>query len=129
MKLQLSADKKIRTLKKDFEHSFPYLKLEFFKKTPEFREASPRIDLVPDNATLIQVAGIMKEGQIEFKPWQSVAEFQQLFQSRFYLSVQVFRKTKFSWIETTTTDDLSLEKQNRMGRQACGAAYDKVEIL
>jgi hypothetical protein len=129
MKLLLTADKKIRELKKDFEHSFPYLKLEFFKKSHGFREASSRMDLVPDNVTLIQVAGIMKAGEVEIKPWQSVAEVEQLFQSRFYLPVQIFRKTKFSWIETTKTDHLTLEKQNRMGREACGAVYDEAELL
>jgi len=129
MKLYLSANTRIRDLKKDFENSYPYLKLEFFNKRHGIREGNIKSDIIPDKSTLIQVAGVMREGEVEVKPWQTVAELEQVLQSKFYLPVQVFRKGRFSWIETTKTDQLTLEKQNRMGREACNALYDKVELL
>ncbi|MFL5808011.1 MAG: hypothetical protein ACJ749_00740 [Flavisolibacter sp.] len=128
MKLQLSADTRFRDVKKVFENSFPYLKLEFFRKKHGIQDGNIKNDIVVDRDTIIHVAGA-REGEIEVKPWQTVAELEQVFQTKFYLPVHVFRKTKFSWTDTATTDQFTLEKQNRMGREACDKFYDKVELL
>ena len=128
MKLYLSAEAKVKEIKSEFEERFPYLKLEFFKKKHGLLESSPRKDMVPSNLTLIEAADAMKEGEIEITRKQTVAEVEQLFQNKFNLPVQIFRKARFSWIETTRTDELTLAKQNSMGRAACGAIYDN-EIL
>jgi hypothetical protein len=128
MKIYLSAEWKIKDVKKKFEKSFPYLKLEFFRKKHAPGKGNLKMDIVPGSATLIEISGVMKEGEIEINPRQTVADVEQCFQNCFNLPVQVFRKTKFSWIETTRTDRLTLENQNLIGRQACDAIYER-EIL
>ena len=105
------------------------MKLEFFKKKHGIEKGNPSKDIVSDNATLLEVTGVMKEGQIEIKPGHTVAELEQLFQSGFNLPVQVFRKTRFSWLETTKSDHLSLQKQNRMGKEACDVSFAKNVLL
>ncbi|HEY9364146.1 MAG TPA: hypothetical protein VIQ00_12845 [Chitinophagaceae bacterium] len=128
MKIYLSAEWKIKDVKKRFEKSFPYLKLEFFRKKHAPGKGNLKRDIVPGSATLIEISGVMKEGEIEINPRQTVADIEQQFQKGFNLPVQVFRKTKFSWIETIRTDKLTLEKQNLMGRQDCGSVFNR-EIL
>jgi hypothetical protein len=44
-----------------------------------------------------------------------VSELENLFEDKFKLSVQVFRKSGKSWLETTFTDGWSLKKQNQEG--------------
>ena len=129
MKLYLSAEVMVKQIKNEFQERFPYLKLEFFKDKHGFLESSPRKDIIPSNLTLIEAAGAMKEGEIEITSKQTVAEVEQTFQNKFNLPVQIFRKARFSWIETTRTDQLTLAKQNRMGRAACGAIYDNEVLL
>ncbi|MGZ8537369.1 MAG: hypothetical protein ACXWV9_03850 [Flavisolibacter sp.] len=129
MKIQLSHNVKIRDIKKEFEKSFPYLKLEFFKKKHGIEKGNPYKDMVFDDATLLDVTGVMREGEIAIRPWQSVAEVEQLFQSKFNLPVQIFRKTRHSWIETTKSDHQTMQYQNKMGREACDAMYRKNVLL
>ncbi|MGZ5191230.1 MAG: hypothetical protein ACXWCZ_09440 [Flavisolibacter sp.] len=129
MKIYLSPHSRIWDIKKKFENSLPYLKLEFFKKKHTFQQGNERKDMVPNNATLIEVTDKMKSGEIEFTTWQTVAEVEQLFQSKFNLQVQIFRKTRYSALETIKTDYLTLEKQNKMGREACHEMYDEVALL
>ena len=123
MKLYLSPEVKIKDLKKSFENSFPYLKIEFLKKSHLPEEGSPKKDIVTDSSSLIEVADVMREGEIEIRPDQTVAEVEQVFQTKFYLPVQIFRKSNSVWIETTTTDNFTLEKQNKMGMEACGFCW------
>ena len=129
MKLPLLHNIKIKDIKREFEKAFPYLKLEFFRKMHDIEKGNSIKDIVSENATLIDVTGVMKEGEIKIRPWHTVAEIEQLFQSKFNLPVQIFRKTRYSWIETTKTDQLSLEKQNRMGRETCDATSYKDVLL
>ena len=129
MKLYISAEAKIKEIANIFQERFPYLKLVFFKSKHGLLEGSSRKDIIPSNSTLIEAAGAMKEGELEIKPQQTVAEVEQAFQKKFNLPVQIFRKARFSWIETTMTDQLTLARQNSMGRAACGAIYDEEVLL
>lgn len=129
MKIYLSPEQKVRNIKKIFQRSFPYLKLEFFRKKHRPGEISINKEIVPDSEMLIEVSGVMREGEIEIRPGQTIAEIEQLFQQRFNLPVQIFRKTKFSWLETSHSDQFTLEKLNRMGKEASGGLFDRVILL
>ena len=129
MKLHLSPDAKITDITKQFKKAFPYLKLEFFRKKHKIQEGNTNKEMISQHATLIDVTGVMKEGEVEISPGQTVAEVEQLFQSKFNLPVQIFRRAKHSWIETTKTDQLTLQTQNGMGREASNAIYDEVALL
>ena len=118
MKLHISPDLKIKDIQNEFRKSFPYLKLGFFGKNHTVKEPSLMKDIVPDTASLMEISGIMSEGEIEIRPGQTVAELEQLFQNKFSLFVQVFRKMGFAWIETTKTNYLTLEKQIEMGKES-----------
>ena len=129
MKLYLSHDTKVSELKKSFQDHYPYLKIEFFRTRHSLGEGSTWNEMVPGSATLIEVTGQLREGEIEIKPGYKVFEVEQLFQNSFGLPVQIFRKTRFSWIETTKTDHLNLKKQNDMGKENCHAIYDEEVLL
>ena len=125
MKIIISPESRIREVKAVFNKRFPYLKLEFFSKKHAPGQGNPKSQMLPDNATLIDVTGVMRAGEIEIRPANTVTEVEQLFQKKFNLPVQVFRKSGNAWLETMQTDGYTLMKQNHMGK----ASIQDKEIL
>lgn len=115
MKLQLNATTRIREVKQQFSAAFPYLKLEFFHNPHQGLEGSPRKEKVPDKAQLIEIRGVLKEGNFLLDPEMTVADFEERMQQKHGLPVQVFRRSGNLWLETVQTDHLSLYTQNDMG--------------
>lgn len=58
-----------------------------------------------------------------------VAAFEQRLQEEHGLSVQVFRKSGEFWLETIQTDNLSLERQNEMGKAAGASLRFNIHAL
>jgi hypothetical protein len=124
MKIYLSATTRVKVVKSAFNKEFPYLKLEFFRKKHVPGTANGFYQMVEGNPCLIDVTGTMREAVIDIKPHQTVAEVEELFQNKFNLPIQVFRKSRNVWMETILTDHYTLTRQNKMGREACNAIYD-----
>jgi hypothetical protein len=106
------TDKSIKAseIKKVFNNQFPFLKIEFFKKKHKSLQGSLKKELIVDDFNILNIQNV-----IEFKDDMLVSELENLFEEKFKLSVQVFRKSGKSWLETTFTDGWSLKKQNQEG--------------
>ena len=124
MKIYLTPYLKIKDIKRNFENFFPYLKLEFFKQKHEPGQETSSRDLLPNSSFLIDATGMLKPQEIEITSRQTVGEVEQLFETLLNLPIQIYRKTRYSWVETIPTDDLTLEKQDKLGRKLCNAIYD-----
>jgi len=112
MEITITDTKTIKTLQEEFNSVFPFLKLEVFTKPHKRGEASPK-KLINDNSkTLGQCRKKQISGAIKILGNQKVSDVEQLFQDIFGLSVQVFRKSGKIWLETSSTDDWTLNKQN-----------------
>lgn len=109
--IKINGSKKISELQKEFNGIFPYLKLEFFQGKRGGRPAAFTGLTLKDNP------GKKNYGAIILKEDMKVSELEHLFQELFGLSVQVFRKSGRSWIETTVTDDWTLKQQNEEGKE------------
>lgn len=118
MKLYISANLKVGDIKEAFHAEFPFLKLEFFKKKHKTGEGTLLSEIKTDDTLLVDILGVMREGEIEITPTQTVNELEQLLQRKYNLPVQVFRQMGNLWIETTETDKFTLERQNRIGQEA-----------
>ena len=117
MKIKISYSKKMSAVKDSFHSMFPYLKIEFFDVFHSLGEATSKKHLISGDMSLEQLNPLIKEGIITITGSQTVQEIEQDFKEKFGLSIQVFRKQKDVWIETTHTDLLTLEKQNDMGKK------------
>lgn len=114
-KLVVKAETSVRMIQEQFNGIFPYLKLEFYSKT----HAPGK----PSNIKFIQqpeklLASISKEplnGNILLVPEMTVSDLEQQFAEEYGLGVQVFRRSGSVWLETTITDNWTLQKQNREG--------------
>lgn len=127
MEIVLTYQETVKDIKKQFSCVFPYLKLEFFCEPHVAGQGSPFVKMVPPSTLLGEICGILREGEITIKPEQTVKEVEQTFQNRFGLPVQVFRRQKEVWLETTSTDYLTLAEQNEMGHRASEVPMRQVE--
>lgn len=101
----------IRTLQKQFNEEFPHLKIEFFSRKHRPGQASDWADRIDPNRFLGEFRFTHNTDKIEITSAMTVEEVEQKFWNSFGLSVQVFRLSGNSWIETILTDDWTLEKQ------------------
>jgi len=117
MKIQLYYNRKVEEIREEFNSSFRYLKIVFVNRIDNTKAASV-IEEVEPTARLIDVTGVLKEGEIDIRPTDSIKEVEQRFEKQYGLSVQIFRKQNGVWMDTDVTDDLTLHEQNTWGREA-----------
>ncbi|RMG84696.1 MAG: hypothetical protein D6714_07380 [Bacteroidetes bacterium] len=111
----ITDDKKLKDIQFEFHRKFPNLKIEFYKTPHGEREGSPVSDTLDPELTIAQVRTIDTEGDLSIDPHQKVKTLEKNFKDKYGLNVQVFRKSRALWIQTTATDDWTLAKQNRKG--------------
>ena len=64
------------------------------------------------------IGQVQGESAFEFTPQMTVGAFEQALRNQYGLSVQVFRKSMSSFIESTSSDSWTLEEQNKKGDEA-----------
>jgi hypothetical protein len=110
--------KTIKAIQKEFHEKFPGLKIEFYAGHHKEGEGSPETEKIDPNALLKDLRTIESATDFTIDPDSSVAEFEQQFYRQFGLNVQVFRKSGNLWMQTTSTDQWSLSRQNRKGNSS-----------
>ena len=120
MKIIINDHRKIYALQKEFNEMFPYLKLEFFSKPHRVGAPSSKKIMKHPGKTLGECRAIHFKGTLTITPQMTVAELEQNFSDVYGLSVQVFRKSGKAWLETTVTDNWTLEQQNNQGLELSG---------
>lgn len=117
MHLQITPGRLISDIQKDFNKAFPFLKLEFFKKASLSNSDYSVGQLVPYNRKAGDNQLAITDGDIEIAEDMKVNELEKIFKDQFGLAVQVFRKSGNLWLETTMTDNWTLQQQNNHGKE------------
>lgn len=118
MKLHIRAEDTIWKLQYNFSEAFPFLRIEFFKPAHKDSKKGPDQMLHPSTTVRKAYIGKEKTGILEFSPSATVGELEKWFIERFHLKVQVYRKSGDLWLETTATDNWTLEQQNKHGAES-----------
>lgn len=113
--MRISKERTIAELQQDFQASFPGLQLRFYRRQHAEHEGSPKRSQYPATMALGALNQNLEAGDIELNGQSSVANFEGELERRFALHAQVFRRSNNLWLQTTSTDDWSLETQNRKG--------------
>ena len=113
--LDISQNRTISDVQKDFNSEYPFLKLEFYKLQKLDEALTVRKHL--DKTISLKLAGVKNVGMLEISERMTVKEFETVFLRDFGLVVQVSRKSGMMWLETTHTDNWTLAKQNDYGRE------------
>jgi hypothetical protein len=118
MKLSITKASKIRDLQEKFTAVYPFLKIEFYKHPHEKNQLSVRKDRISPQKVISKIGRYSKADQIDIDGNRTVAELEHEFYEKFGIAMQVSRRTRNVWIETSLTDNRTLEMQNKQGEES-----------
>ena len=95
-----------------FVLDFPYLKIEFYKKGHDHFHGSPKNEEIQEEKKLSELNPNLLPGELKWEKLMSVDKLETIFEEKFGLHIQVFRKSGDQWLQTSITDHWTLEKQN-----------------
>ncbi len=93
------------------------LKIEFFNKPHRADEPSAKKDLL-NNSLKVSEVSKSPAGEISITGKSKVNEIEQALRKEFALYAQVFRKSGKVWLQTTTTDEWTLDQQQQAARES-----------
>jgi hypothetical protein len=116
MQLRIEKGDLIKDKQTQFSAVFPYLKIELFKSP--YLQAEGRELLGKEKSKPVPVGSserFTKSATINIEEKTTAYTLEKQFLQKFDLSIKLFRKSGNLWIETTLTENWSLEKQNEEG--------------
>ena len=118
----IKDDKQIKDIQKEFSEKFPFLKLEFYKKQHAVGEGSPDNEKLDVQKTVGEVRTIHNTGDMGINGNMTVILLEQELYNTYGLNTQVFRKSGDLWLQTTSTDNWTLKRQNEQGDTSSSAS-------
>ena len=109
--MTITPDTHLFNIQLAFSEHFPKLKIDFFKSKHDKNELSSINDEMMEDFVMKDVNPEFKGKVLIFLDHEKVSEFEQRMEQDFGLHIQVFRKSNIIWIQTSTTDDWTLQKQ------------------
>lgn len=113
MEMLIEKRKKLQEVQEEFNGLFPFLKLEFYGKEHASEEGSAKRNTLDTELSIESVQHKTAEGSLAIQGNMRVAELENAFEEMYGLSVQVFRKSGTTWLQTTTSDSWTLNEQNQ----------------
>lgn len=117
MKLVVHNNLSLKVLQEEFQSQYPYLKIELYSIPYSSGENGRRNNNLIDQLTIGEAAKYTTDKPVIIYDSMTVADLENAFLEVFGLRAQIFRKSKGTWLLTSTTDDWSLAKQNRKGKE------------
>jgi len=115
MEITIIGSSLVSDVQQTFSEAYPFLRVEFFKKRHTQGKMFLKEDKIPPYVKIGDLSKNLKPGKIDISDSRTVTEFEQQCREMTGLEVQVLRRSGSSWIQTSLTDDWSLERQNREG--------------
>ena len=128
MKIEIIGSRPILAIQQEFNRVFPLLKIEFFTRSHTKGKPTSAKFIVKPGKFLRDFGVPENQAELEITGDTTVFELEKTFRERFSLNVQVFRKSGRIWLETTATDDWTLDSQNEQGKELTEGSYDKGEL-
>ncbi len=113
--MKITDNKSVDQIQNEFSALYPGLKIEFYNKSHGAYKASPKTELIDSDSKIGDIRTIHLEATVTFNPTMAVAEVEGILQDKYGLNVQILRRSKEIWLQTSATDDWTLEKQNLKG--------------
>jgi hypothetical protein len=111
MELRINNNTALTQVQSEFNKLYPYLKIEFVPRNGDKNGKSARLSTT---STFKQMPDD-KDVAINISSCRTVADVERDFKESTGLSIQLYRKSGNLWIETSLTDDWTLERQNQSG--------------
>ncbi len=120
MKLHIDQESRIRNIQNEFNEVYPFLKIEFFKDSFSKKKPSQKAEKINPGEKVKLVDRLTGHDKIDISKQRTVAQIEEDFKEFFGLKVELYRKSGNSWIETSLTDNWTLEQQNSEGEFLSG---------
>ena len=101
--LSIGEDTRIGEIKNDFNQEYPFLRIDFLRGNSHGKIRAEEFE---------KLKIVNKIEAIDINKQRTVAEIKKDFKDFFGLTAEIFRKSGNVWIETSLTDDWTLEQQN-----------------
>lgn len=111
MKLFIEAGSKVDDVKKIFSNSYPFLKIELYKKPFNNGRFGIKKQQLAPTESLFKFVHALEKAAIDIGNNITVAELENQF-ADIGLIAEVFRKSGNVWIESSLTDNWTLLQQN-----------------
>jgi hypothetical protein len=112
MVLYLDNDTQVKALQDKFNALYPFLQLHFIKTFREDGKPLKKIVKGLPEQRLKEITGSILPGMVSIDGNCTVEEILDNFRAH-GVTVQVYRKSGTLWVETSLTEDWTLERQNR----------------
>lgn len=113
IKMKIELKHSLKEIKTEFSKLFEGLKIEFYKKAHNNAEGSSNTLILDDDLTIEELTSKLSSFEIPVEGKMMVSEVETLFKQK-GLNIQVFRRVGDVWIQTTSTDSYSLNKQKSL---------------
>lgn len=117
MLLYISDHKTVEDLQDRFNKCFPYLKLEFYREADNYPGECSKANMVKPHTLIGDLRRAFPSGVLDIKSWDKTARIKHDLEDFFGLHVQVFRRHKDQWIQTSYSDELTLKQQTELARE------------
>lgn len=112
--IKVPPECKLGELQAQFNHYFPYLKLEFYANADLKKGRSSKPALGPNTPMYTRMNG-NEYKEFTVSETMTVAELEQKIRDVFGMNAEVLRKSGNVWLETNLTSNWTLQQQNTMG--------------
>ena len=98
-----------------FNQAYPFLKLDLYEISKDRQSPSKKIKL--HRNMVLDKTGMIREGEIKIPASMTVGELEHILHEIYGINAQVSRKSGTIWLETTMTNNWTLQQQNEHGRE------------
>lgn len=116
MQIQINTETRIANAQNKFNEVYPFLKMDFYYKPHDINELSAVADMISSNELFSSVNTFLRPETIDIGEQRTVAQVEKEFYDKLGISMQVSRRSGDIWLQTSKTDDRTLEKQNETGK-------------
>jgi hypothetical protein len=121
MEIYISEEDILLNIQNRFHEEYPYLKLECYLCPHGAAQGSGHHQRISSDTPIEDIRLVHSFGWIDIGGNRTVAQVEKDFYKEMGLAIQVFRRFKSGWLQTTKTDHLTLAEQNARGKQTMTA--------
>ncbi|PSL44168.1 hypothetical protein CLV51_10633 [Chitinophaga niastensis] len=131
MQIHINDETLVVDIQEEFRRYYPYLKLEFFYKPHVKGEYYAKEEKVISDTPIEKIRVTHHSGWLDINYYRTAAAVEHDCWYLFGFCMQILRKSNGQWLETTGTDNWTLEGLNAAGRPAEKQTYhlsDEIEL-
>lgn len=121
MEIYISEEDIVLNIQNQFHEVYPYLKLECYLCPHELGSATGNNQKIPSDTPIEDIRLVHSFGWVDISEHRTVAAVEKDFYRDMGLAIQIFRRFKAGWLQTTKTDQLTLAEQNMLGQESMTA--------